>query len=223
MRFRLSVGFLVGLALWSTSAPAESKPQFPFSGYFSQQYEDSSEGFKQALCAFAFFKQHPDGRVEDYDLDLPLYEKTGQVRYINSKTSQCDYDPVTKTDECTLLTSQTHQKTGLKTFELIEGLSNGEFQIQIFRQREGLGNYLKPKFASGTQIGLISRRPLLVHRCIGFNDETLSEHIDNTLVMNPRSLESHYRMKFDTKRIPDALRIMEMIGPEALNATLPGQ
>jgi hypothetical protein len=223
MTIKLSVGILVGLALWSTSAPAESKPEFPFSGYFSQQYADSPEGFKQALCAFAFFKQHTDGRVEDYDLDLPLYEKTGQVRYINSKTSQCDYDPLTKTDECTVLTSQTHQKTGFKTYELIEGLSNGEFQIQIFGQREVLGNYLKSKFASSTQNGLISKRPLLLHRCIGFSDEVLSEHIDQKLVMNPKSLESHYEMKFDKKRIPDALRIMEKISLKALNATLPGQ
>jgi hypothetical protein len=204
--------------LWALPVLAQSKVDFPFTGYFSQQHSPEIPAFQQALCAFAFFKQFSDGRVVDYVLDRPFFEKTRKVRFLQEMASQCIYDPATSTDECTKLTDSRMLPKGGKTFEVIEKSDGDAPFIRLFRTPEARAAYMRAPNGTSTM-----GSPIYMHRCIGFTDKNLSNHIDETLALDPANAMQTFADHFDKKLIPDALRIMEEISPEAANATLPGQ
>ena len=223
MRYCQLISFLIACVVLPNVVFAGDKSDFPFSGYFSQQTSETQSGFKQALCAFAFFKKSADGRVVDYVLDLQRFEHLHQLHYIQSQTSQCDYDSKTNSDQCTKMSLKTRLPTGLKSFEYIENPNGVEPSLRVFGQQKELDAMLKAKRDAGGNFNQPLGYPILLHRCTGFSDATLARFIDDVTPLNPASMQLHYAMGFDKKRIPDALRIMEEISPEAFNATLPGQ
>ena len=223
MRHCQLLSFLFACVVLPSSAWASDKSEFPFSGYFSQQTSESPSGFKQALCAFAFFKQSTDGRVVDYVLDVPRFEKSHQLHYIQSQASQCDYDSKTHSDQCTKISLKTRLPMGLKSFEYIENPEGDEPSLRVFGLKPQLDAMLKAKHDAAGNLHQPLGYPILLHRCTGFSDATLARFIDDETPLNPASSKLHYAMGFDKQRIPDALRIMEEISPDALNATLPGQ
>lgn len=217
------ISLLFACLVLPTSVYAGDKSDFPFSGYYSQQASDTPSGFKQALCAFSFFKQSADGHVVDYVLDMQRFEKLHQLHYIQSQSSQCNYDPKTHSDQCTKFSPKTRLPVGLSTFEYIENPNSDEPSLLVFRQQQELDAMIKANSIVGGKLNQQLGYPIWLHRCTGFNDATLARFIDNVTPLNPASSRLHYAMELDKERIPDALRIMEEISPEALNATLPGQ
>ncbi len=208
----------------SGSAMAGEKASFPFSGYFSQQNLDGSSAFKQANCAFAFFKQDPDGHVIDYVLDLPLYEQTHKVSYLAVQSSQCDYDALHQSDVCTKITMPGHMKAGGQSFEVIDASDEAEPKLLVFPFKQVLDKYLAQKASVTTGSERRMGTPIYLHRCQGFGDAVLASHIGATNQADQGSLDLLYGVNgFDAKRIPAALRIMETIGTDAFSATLPGQ
>ena len=202
---------------------AETVSAFPFHGYFSQQSEISEPGFKQARCAFAFFQQNEDGSVVDYVLDDPLFKKSGVVKYRRVQTGECKFDPLTKTDECAITSPGAPAGLPNTISEYYENISADDVTLIAFPSKEAA------KIFSGRIQRLIGPNPVRVsknyfHRCEGFDENTLSDKLTNMTTHDPQSLKYFVLGRAVSKTdIPQILRVMEEIGPKALNATLPGQ
>jgi len=216
-------GLLISLALVPKFALAEEKADFPFTGYFSQQLPDTPPGFKQAMCALSFFKQTADGSVVAYELDWQHYKAHNEVRYLEDHRTQCDYNALDQTNECLRVSEYGQAVNKSKFYEHVENIQSDEPILRGFPNRKALDYFLKSADPANTAAIAPSFNQNHLHRCVGFNDEVLAKHISkDATAPTPKGLLL-FRAGFQKEQAADAMRIMELISAEALNATLPGQ
>jgi hypothetical protein len=218
--------FLLTTALFAilTSVSTAKAEQYPYSGYFTVRSQDTPATMLQAACAIDFFKKELDGTALNYILDEKLYKKDGTVSYIVSDKTTCTYVSLSGIDSCI---AELYHRDGIASrvfFISYERLPGDNVQAVLFTVLDDIYAFLRSSDKVVPSSNYPSAKRYNIHRCEGFTDETITRHLTqkrNTL--SPDETISYFSKPIDKEAIPMILDVMQKIGKEAFNATLPGQ
>lgn len=207
-----------------TTVSTVNAEQYPYSGYFTVRSEDTPATMLQAACAIDFFKKELDGTALNYILDEKLYKKDGTVSYIISDKTTCAYVSLSGIDSCF---AELYHRDGIASrvfFISYERLPGDNVRAVLFRVLDDIYAFLRSSEKVIPSSNYPSAKRYNIHRCEGFTDETITRHL--TQKRNALSRDetvSYFSKPIDKETIPMVLDVMQKIGKEAFNATLPGQ
>lgn len=220
----VAVRFAQIILLVMLTASTAFSDDFPYTGYFTYQSEKPEIALMQAKCAHMFFKQNADGSGVNYILDDEAYAKTGEVRYNIFAANWCHHDAKLRTNNCNQEIYDESGASKSESFDVLQIGTKDSFSNVFFVTELEQKIFVDAKDKTLPSWKFPTASVVYSQRCIGFNDQTLQSHLTKShSVLNQQDLATIMNRTVNTDRFSQILDIMQKIGKEAMNATLPGQ
>jgi hypothetical protein len=159
-------------AVATALAPASpaTAADYPFSGFYTANFERVAFEKAQLLCAYNFFIQEKDGSFVNYHLDLDGYRRNQSIRYLEYARGHCYADTDQKIETC-IVTSDTDPAQKGKSFvDVYRQVSPEVIEIRYFDDANQASAFVRNGTVGSSTLGEYDL-------CAGFDRATIGDYL----------------------------------------------
>jgi hypothetical protein len=165
---RLPLG--VAAILISTGSLAAAA-DYPFSGFFTSNFDSVSVDRGQLLCAYNFFIQEKDGSFINYHLDLAGFTTHRSVKYLEYSRGSCVVDSDQRIETCTTTFDSDPSQQGKSFIDVFRRVSPDAIEVRFFDDIAQARAFVR----DGTVAD--DNPPSEFDRCSGFDRASMADYL----------------------------------------------